>query len=126
MSDILNKGIFEGIEGNNVPNASHSQCASHRKKLTGRQIRFNAIGSPDNNTLVTFLQCETKRNSRTADYHPVPESAVTCKDLVAVYRRCHGSVMGTGKYPDTGRRHCGEELKELYTCVQNSRKSENT
>ena len=60
-----------------------------------------------NSLRVGFLCCEVKADA----------DLKICKELVSAYEKCHSSVMGTGKYPETGRTHCGEELYNLYLCV---------
>eukprot|EP00090_Calanus_glacialis_P002251 TRINITY_DN11687_c0_g1_i1.p1 TRINITY_DN11687_c0_g1~~TRINITY_DN11687_c0_g1_i1.p1 ORF type:complete len:105 (-),score=38.21 TRINITY_DN11687_c0_g1_i1:62-376(-) len=94
------------VAGDSLPASSVKKCEKFRKLLVGKEVTLSNTGDKLPNQLVSFLTCQVKNS-------PIP----SCKDLVTSYEKCHNSVMGTGSYPATGRRHCGEELAGLYNCV---------
>eukprot|EP00092_Neocalanus_flemingeri_P035662 GFUD01038827.1.p1 GENE.GFUD01038827.1~~GFUD01038827.1.p1 ORF type:complete len:121 (+),score=44.15 GFUD01038827.1:111-473(+) len=100
------KRMSASISGDSLPVSSTKKCDKLRKLLAGKTISLTATGDKLPNQLVSFLSCQVKSS-------PVP----SCKQLLTAYEKCHNSVMGTGSYPTTGRRHCGEELESLYNCV---------
>jgi len=75
------------------------------------QVDLSATGDKLPNAVVAFLTCEVKNDPRAKENLP----------LVEAYEKCHRSIMGTGNYPATGRRHCGEELLQLLTAVTASK-----
>jgi len=95
------------VGGDSLPMASAKKCEKSRKLLAGKQVDLSATGDKLPNTVVAFLTCEVKTDPRAKENLP----------LVEAYDKCHRSIMGTGNYPVTGRRHCGEELLQLLTAV---------
>ena len=67
-----------------------------------KKIDMDATGEKNNNLLLDFLQCQAKATK-------------SCKNEEKEYTRCHQSFMGVGSY--NGRKHCGLELEQLYTCL---------
>jgi len=90
-----------------LPPSTNKKCEKFRKPISGKAYNFSATGDKATNNIVGFLCCEVKADA----------DLKICKQLVSAYEKCHSSVMGTGKYPETGRTHCGEELYNLYLCV---------
>lgn len=61
--------------------------------------------------LPVLFRCQVKHpNVKDSD-----NSAKTCVKVEKNYSACHAGVMGVGNYK--GRRHCGEEMEQLYLCV---------
>ena len=93
----------------------HSKCdklftnivpsANKKKRKKQKTINLDDIGNRNYNSLLELLQCQSK----------VVGGGKKCKDAQKRYAACHGAVMGTGSYD--GRRHCGKEIEELYSCT---------
>jgi len=94
------------INCNDLPLSSVKKCEKFRKLIFGKDVPLDKTGGKLPNQLVQFLSCQIKNS-------PIP----TCQDVMHAYEKCHNSVMGTGSYPLTGRKHCGVELSNMYNCV---------
>merc|ERR1712059_26136 len=96
------------VEGDSLPQPTSKRCSKPHKQLAGKVVELSKTGDKITNILVAFLVCEAKTSTDQA----------SCKGLVGEYEKCHKSIMGTGNYPTTGGRHCGQELLELLACIE--------
>jgi len=95
------------VSGDSLPVSTAKKCEKSRKLCAGKQVDLSATGDKLPNAVVAFLTCEVKSDPRAKENLP----------LLEAYEKCHRSIMGTGNYPATGRRHCGEELLQLLGAV---------
>lgn len=96
------------MAGSSLPPSSAKKCEKHRRLVADLQVNLSATGDKPTNNLVAFLTCEVKCGPSLKSFKPI----------LTAYEKCHNSVMGTGRFPETGRSHCGEELGELLTALQ--------
>jgi hypothetical protein len=94
------------LPGDELASLASDKCAKFAKALKERHVDIESTGHKDTNALVNLLKCETK-------------ALQVCSRHLAAYEACHKSVMGTGGYQ--GKKHCGEELKSLLSCVTEAR-----
>ena len=81
------------------------KCLKLLRQIRKKTIDSTATGDKYNNILVSFLECQGKTK----------ENKKSCHKVLKTYRQCHSSVMGTGSF--NGKKHCGDELLQLKTCI---------
>ncbi|KAL3782997.1 hypothetical protein ACHAWO_011715 [Cyclotella atomus] len=78
-------------------------------------IDTDAIGTPTYNILLEFLRCQVKHPNTTFDAATGSDKKKECLKPEKMYSACHMAVMGVGNYE--GKKHCGEEMLQLFQCV---------
>jgi|Transcript_22198 hypothetical protein len=79
-------------------------------------IDLEAIGTPSYNVLLNLLRCQVKHpNVPSAVENESKGDGANCTKVEKMYSACHAAVMGVGNYK--GSRNCGEQMKQLFLCV---------
>lgn len=85
---------------------------------------MDAIGTPTYNILLDLMRCQVKHphiiQQNNGDDGSISDgnsgsNAKQCAKVGKSYSACHAAVMGVGNF--NGRKHCGEEMEQLFQCV---------
>lgn len=95
-------------------------CIKYYKPLAKKKkkpIDMDAIGTPTYNMLLDLMKCQVKHPniSDSSSSASGGDDAKKCVKVEKAYSACHAAVMGVGNYK--GRKHCGEEMEQLFLCV---------
>lgn len=98
-------------------------CIKYHKPLSKKKkkpVDMDAIGTPTYNILLDLMKCQVKHpnsgnNSDGGSGGSLGSGSKKCAKVEKIYSACHAAVMGVGNYK--GRKHCGEEMEQLFLCV---------
>jgi len=127
-SAALHSSIMTKINASNLPSSDivAPACVKYHKPLSKKKkkkktIEMDAIGTPTYNLLLELMKCQVKHPNLVATDSSVSadntagSGAKKCVKIEKAYSACHAAVMGVGNY--NGRKHCGEEMEQLFLCV---------
>eukprot|EP00584_Thalassiosira_punctigera_P002952 CAMPEP_0172536216 /NCGR_PEP_ID=MMETSP1067-20121228/8017_1 /TAXON_ID=265564 ORGANISM="Thalassiosira punctigera, Strain Tpunct2005C2" /NCGR_SAMPLE_ID=MMETSP1067 /ASSEMBLY_ACC=CAM_ASM_000444 /LENGTH=120 /DNA_ID=CAMNT_0013321245 /DNA_START=100 /DNA_END=462 /DNA_ORIENTATION=- len=110
------------IKSSDLPSSDRVSpaCIKYHKPLSKKKkksVDMDAIGTPANNLLLDLMRCQVKHPNINggSDGKRGGSDAKECVKAEKIYSACHAAVMGVGNFK--GRKHCGDEMEQLFLCV---------